>query len=524
MMNPIERPPAGGPRHDADIAPGEAAAAVPVDIHRLLVETVQDYAIFVLDPHGRILTWNPGAERLKGYTAGEIVGKHFSVFYTREAVERGHPGYELTVAEARGRYEEEGWRLRKGGSPFWASVTITSLRDENGVLVGFAKVTRDLTERKLYMEALQESEQRFRLLVKSVKDYGIFMLDPHGHIASWNEGAEEIKGYTEQEVLGRHFSLFYPEEEVARDKPAMELRRATEQGRFEDEGWRLKKDGTRFWANVVITPLRDGDGLLLGFAKVTRDLTERRASEQRAIEDARELARLEATNRTRSEFLTGMSHDLRTPLNAIAGYVDLLGHGVYGELSDAQAATLERIRASQEHLLTLINDLVQFGTIEGGRLVYDRTPLDLSDILVGTVRSMIEPMALGKDISIEWQGVNGPVQAVADRTRVEQVLLNLVSNAVKYTETGGAVRICALLRDGRAVVEVSDTGVGIPAEYLEAVFEPFVQVDRGAGKSDGSGLGLAISHHLARAMGGNLYVESTVGEGSTFTLELPAEE
>ncbi len=243
---------------------------------RLLVESVQDYGIFILSPEGLIETWNTGAARLKGYAATEIIGRHFSVFYPRADVEAGKCERELDGASRDGRFEDEGWRLRKDGTRFWANVLITPLRNDAGTLIGFAKVTRDLTERK----AAEEEVRRFRLLVESVKDYGIFILSPEGRIETWNAGAERLKGYAASEILGQHFSVFYPRVDVEAGKCELELEGASRDGRFEDEGWRLRKDGTRFWANVVITALRNGEDALIGFAKVTRDLTERKAAEE----------------------------------------------------------------------------------------------------------------------------------------------------------------------------------------------------------------------------------------------------
>jgi hypothetical protein len=248
--------------------------------YRLLVESVRDYAIFLLDREGRVASWNPGAERIKGYRADEIIGRHFSIFYPQEAIDRRWPEHELETAARTGRFEDEGWRVRKDGRLFWAVVVITSVRDANGRLLGFAKVTRDLSERREHEERLRQSEERFRLLVETVQDYAIFLLDPDGRVASWNAGAQRIKGYTAQEIIGRSFTIFYPKEALDMDWPARELEQAKRLGRFEDEGWRLRKDGTRFWANVIITALRDAGGELRGFAKITRDLTERRAHEE----------------------------------------------------------------------------------------------------------------------------------------------------------------------------------------------------------------------------------------------------
>jgi PAS domain S-box-containing protein len=275
--------PAGQRRAEADLRQSEEQFGK-------LVAGVRDYAIFILDRQGNVATWNAGAQHIKGYTAEEIIGRHFSRFYPRDAVSSGWPAHELEVASATGRFEDEGWRVRQDGTRFWASVVITTLRDEAGAVRGFLKITRDLTDRKQAEEKLRLSEERFRLLVEGVQDYAIFMLDPQGRVVTWNAGAERLKGYAAGEIIGRHFSRFYPPEVVARGWPDEELRRAAAEGRFEDEGWRVRQDGTRFWGNVVITALRDEAGTLRGFAKVTRDLTARRQAEA----DARRLLQEEA--------------------------------------------------------------------------------------------------------------------------------------------------------------------------------------------------------------------------------------
>ncbi len=262
---------------------------------RLLVESVRDYAIFMLDAEGTIRSWNPGARNIKGYDAGEIIGRHFSVFYTQEAIQSRHPWRELEIARKVGRFEEEGWRLRKDGSRFWANVVITPVYDGSRCHVGFAKVTRDLTARRMAEEELRRSEERFRLMVETVQDYAIFMLDPRGHILSWNLGAERIKGYTAEQAIGQHFSLFYTDEDRARGHPEWELATAVRDGRYQEEGWRVRSDGKRFWANVVITTLRAPDGTLVGFAKVTRDLTERKMAEESLRENEERLTHIVAS-------------------------------------------------------------------------------------------------------------------------------------------------------------------------------------------------------------------------------------
>ncbi|WPP50614.1 PAS domain-containing protein [Catalinimonas niigatensis] len=250
--------------------------------YQLMIDSVKDYAIFMLDPQGYISSWNSGAEKLKGYTKAEILHQHFSVFYTEQDIQRNHPAYVLQTAEKEGRFEDEGWRVKKDGSLFWANVVISLIYNEQKKIIGFSKVTRDLTERKALedklieaKEELRESEERSRRLIETVKDYAIFLLTPEGRIATWNEGAKRIKGYEAEEIIGCHFSKFYPPEAIMAQYPQFELAKAMEDGRFEDEGWRIKKDGSMFWANVVITPVYDDQKQHIGFTKITRDLSER---------------------------------------------------------------------------------------------------------------------------------------------------------------------------------------------------------------------------------------------------------
>ena len=497
------------------------AVGVEGGLYRLLVESVRDYAIFVLDPEGYVLTWNEGAERIKGYTAHEILGQHFSKFYPASDIAAGKPAMELVVAARDGKVEDEGWRLRNDGTQFWANVLITALRDESGALVGFAKVTRDLTERRAGEESLRVSEERFRLLVQSVRDYGIFMLHPDGRVANWNLGAQHIKGYTAAEIVGQHFSRFYPPEDIAAGKPAMELEVAAREGRFEDEGWRLRKDGSRFWANVIITALRNEAGVLIGYAKVSRDLTERRAAEEKSVEDARRISEVEVANRTKAEFLASMSHELRTPLNAIGGYTELIEAGVGGPVSERQMEYLARIRSSQQHLLGIISDLLNFSKIEAGQVTYVLSAVPVHDA-VGAVLPLLIPQATAKKLELRHETCESGLVAKADRMKTEQIILNLLSNAVKFTPPGGTVAVvCEGFGDAVAIT-VSDTGPGVPAEKREAIFEPFVQLGRSlTSPHEGTGLGLAISRDLARAMGGDLTVTSGTKGGSEFRLTLP---
>jgi PAS domain S-box-containing protein len=490
------------------------------DPYRTLVDGIEDFAILALDPDGVIRTWNTGAERITGYSAADAVGQHFSMLYPDADRAADVPGQELRDAAKVERVEVQGWRMRQDGERFWTNSVIRAIRDAQGELIGYAKVSRDLTERRRSEEALRASEERFQLLVQGVRDYGIFMLDTSGYVASWNEGAARIKGYSADEIIGRHFSTFYPAEDQEW-KPAWELEVAQRDGRFEDEGWRIRKDGTRFWANVIITPIYDSRKQLIGYGKVTRDLTERRNSEQQALEAARRAAEAEATSRAKSEFLATLSHELRTPLNAIGGYAELLSLEMKGPINPGQADYLDRIRRSQHHLLALINDLLNYSRIEAGAVDYDSEPVDIDDVLE-TVTTIVEPQAASKGLTLELEERGAPVTAMADRLKTEQIMVNLLSNATKFTPAGGTITVSCRMTETRAVIRVRDTGIGIPEERLQDVFEPFVQLERTLVTAhEGTGLGLAISRDLARAMGGDLTAVSEPGKGSTFTLELP---
>jgi PAS domain S-box-containing protein len=370
-------------------------------------------------------------------------------------------------------------------------------------------------------DAIKHGGRVYQLMVDSVRDYAIFMLDPAGYIASWNQGAKRIKGYEPDEIIGRHFSVFYTDDANAIGHPQHELDIATKEGRFEEEGWRVRKDGSLFWANVLITAVRDDSGELIGFAKVTRDLTERRNAEQRALADARRLAEAESANAAKAEFLTAMSHELRTPLNAIGGYTELLILGLGGPITAEQTDYLERIRRSQQHLMGIISDLLNFSRIEAGHLTYDISQLSLIQVIDGVV-PLVEAQAIAKGVKVIIDPPEGDCVALGDRSKVDQILLNLLTNAVKFNNNGGTITTRCSVDETTASISVTDTGIGIPTDKLEAIFEPFVQLGRSLSSAhEGTGLGLAISRDLARAMSGNLSVVSTPRAGSTFTLILP---
>jgi PAS domain S-box-containing protein len=347
------------------------------------------------------------------------------------------------------------------------------------------------------------------------------MLDPRGHVITWNDGARRIKGYEAGEIIGRHFSVFYPPAAREAGFPERVLASAAAVGRFEDEGWRVRKDGSKIWASVIITALRDDTGELVGFAKVTRDLTERREAEQRALEDARRVAEMEAANRAKSEFLATLSHELRTPLNAIGGYTDLLALELAGPVSDQQREYLDRVRTSQQHLLGLVNDLLSLARLEAGRIEFDIRPVELHALL-DDVEGMIQPELQADGVRLLRRDCPPGIAARCDRARTQQILLNLLSNAVTFTPAGEAVILECTSSGDTVRISVRDAGPGIPEDKQEAIFEPFVQLGRSLTETrEGMGLGLSISRQLARGMSGDLTVASRPGEGSTFALTLP---
>jgi len=497
----------------------------------LLVEGVTDYAIFMLDPQGQVLTWNTGATRIKGYQPDEIIGQHFSKFYPPEAIRRHLPEHELRVAGAKGRFEDEGWRVRKDGTRFWANVVITALRDDAGELQGFAKVTRDLTQRREHEEALRQSEERFRLLVEGVSDYAIFMLDPNGYVMTWNVGAERIKGYKSHEIIGQHFSKFYPLDAVEGGWPQHELQVAAETGRFVDEGWRIRKDGTKFWANVTITSLRDEGGRLRGFAKLTRDLSERYRTEAREADESQRDDLLEAERSARmaaqraahmkDEFLATLSHELRTPLSAILGWTQILRKQGIPKPEDFHRA-MEIIERNTRAQTQLIDDLLDLSRVMSGRIRLDVQQIAIIDVVREAVESA-EPTAQTKAVRLESILDPRGGMVSGDPARLQQVFWNLLSNAIKFTPKGGKVQVLLQRINSHMEFSVSDNGIGIPAGFLPHVFDRFSQNDSSTTRSYGGlGLGLAISKQLVELHGGTLEAKSPgEGQGATFIVHLP---
>ncbi|MGE4243963.1 hybrid sensor histidine kinase/response regulator [Ramlibacter sp.] len=476
---------------------------------QLLIEAVVDYGIFVLDPDGRIASWNSGAEKLKGYTRQEILGKHFSIFYPPESVASGWPEEELRRARAHGRFEDEGWRIRKDGSRFWANVIITALFDAQGTLAGYAKITRDLTERREAEEHLRESEERFRQLVESVRDYAIFMLDTDGIVRSWNAGAQAIHGYAAHEIVGRHFSAFYAAQDSEAGKPRIELQTAAAQGRVEDEGWRVRKDGTLFWANVVVSAIRNASGALVGFAKVTRDMSERRR-----------LQELELSSQRMNEFLAMLAHELRNPLAPIRNAVTIM------QLETLQSPVLRNCRdvidRQLAHVTRLVDDLLDIGRLNTGKIKLRKESVLYQEVVHRAVEGA-RPALTSHRHTFALALPPEPVYVECDPTRISQVIQNLLLNAAKYTPDGGHIELGVRIDEGFVHTRVTDNGRGIAPHELQRIFLLFVQGEQVAPNESGLGIGLTLARSLVEMHGGSIDAASPgAGQGSTFSFRLPA--
>ncbi|MDM0014946.1 PAS domain S-box protein [Variovorax sp. J22P168] len=488
--------------------------------YRLLVDAVADYAIYMLDPQGRVASWNSGAERLKGYTAAEIIGRHFSSFYLSDDVRTGLPSRALATAEREGRFEAEGWRQRKDGTRFWAQVVVRPIRSPDGTLIGYAKVTRDLSERHAAREALERSNEQFKLLVQAVTDYAIYMLDPEGVVTNWNVGAERTKGYAPHEVIGTNFSRFYRAEDQALGAPARALATAAAEGRFEGEGWRVRKDGTEFWANVVIDPIRGTEGQLIGFAKVTRDITEKRNA-QLALEQAREALFQSQKLDAIGQLTGGVAHDFNNLLMVVLTSLELLRRHL--PTDDQKLARLvENAASAAKRGVSLTQRMLAFARRQDLR----PTAVDIQPLVAG-MKDMLE-RTLGPTIRIREHYAADLRPALVDPHQLELAILNLAVNARDAMPEGGELSLEASETQGNGASEakigpfirltLTDSGAGMSAATLSRAMEPFFTT-KGVGK--GTGLGLAMVHGLAVQSGGRFLLESSEGVGTSASLWLP---
>ena len=502
-----------GPRLLTDLA--------QIERFRLLVEAVKDYALYLLDADGNVMSWNPGAERFKGYTADEIIGRHFSTFYTDDDRAAGLPQKALETARREGRFEAEGWRVRKDGSQFWTHVVIDPVIDA-GEVIGFAKITRDISDKKAADAALYASEQQFRLLVQGVRDYAIYLLDPQGRVSSWNAGAQAIKGYSADEIVGRHFSAFYTPEDRAAGEPQRALATALAKGKFEGEAQRVRKSGERFWAHVLIDPIHDDTGALLGFAKVTRDISERRRAEEEL--EASRAALVQAQKMEAIGRLTGgVAHDFNNLLTVIRASADFLRRP--GLTEDKRARYIEAIAETADRAAVLTGQLLAFAR---------RQPLQPEVFEVGArLRGLQQIVAatIGALVSVEMDLPLAEQWVEADPSQFETAILNMIINARDAMPRGGVIKVTGGAARGVPAVRghapatgdfiavtIADNGAGMSPDTLKRIFEPFFTtkpVDRG------TGLGLSQVYGFAKQSRGEIVAESEEGVGASFTLYLP---
>jgi PAS domain S-box-containing protein len=489
--------------------------------YRLLVEAVMDYAIYLLDPSGIITTWNPGAQRFKGYTAAEVIGEHFSRFYTEEDQKAGLPARALETAAREGKFEAEGWRVRKDGSRFWAYVIIDPIRGTSGEIIGYAKITRDLTERMEAEQVLRRSEEQFRLLVQGVSDYAIFLLDLDGRVTNWNLGAQRIKGYLPHEIIGQHFSRFYTDEDRATHGPQQALETVKKEGRFEKEGWRVRKDGSRFWAHVIIDAVRDDGGNIIGYAKITRDITERKEAQEK-LERAREFSFQSQKLEAIGQLTGGIAHDFNNLLTAVLGSLELLRKRLPDD--PKSIALLENAAQGAQRGTTLTKRMLAFARNYELKKEVIEIPV--------LVRGMTELLqrSVGPSFSIETRFPIALKPVEVDANQLELALLNLSLNARDAMPDGGDIILSARvesiadgqnsgLEAGQYIrLSVIDTGEGMDEETLRRAAEPFFTT-KGVGK--GTGLGLSMVHGFAEQSGGRLILHSRKGRGTTAELWLP---
>ena len=491
---------------------------------RTILETVVDGIVTLHADSGIIETVNPAAERMLGYTLKELIGQNFSSLIPE--LYQDQPDTTLAFYSANDEERAIGrgrgvTGRRKDGVTFPIEMAVSEMW--LGERRYFTAILRNVTGRKKAEEQLRQTEERFRLMVESVSEYAIVMLDPQGLVVSWNSGAQRIKGYSADEIIGQHFSLFYPQQDIAQGKPQRVLDRVIARGRYVDEGWRVRKDNSTFWANEVFTAIRDHCGTLRGFAKLTQDLTRRKAlvkalqDKNDELEQARTLA--EKANLAKSDFLSSMSHELRTPLNAILGFAQLIESGTPPP-SNSQKRSVDQILKAGWYLLELINEILDLALIESGKLSLSLEPVSLAEVM-RECQIMIEPQAQNRDIAVSFPQFDVPYFVKADRTRVKQILINLLSNAIKYNRPNGNVIVSSCTSTpGRIRISVKDSGYGLSSEKIALLFQPFNRLGQESNSVEGTGIGLVVCKRLIEWMGGVIGVESTVGQGSIFWIEM----
>ena len=490
-----------------------------IDDYRHLVESITDFAVFRLDTNGFIMTWNTGARLIKGYSASEIIGRHYELFFTPEDRADGRPEKALVVARTSGRYEDEGWRVRKDGSRFWASAVIDQIVDESGQLVGFAKVTRDLTEKRAVYEALRQRDRNFRLLLESVHHHAIYTVDLEGLITSWDAGAERIKGYSNNEILGQSFSQFYTPEDQASGKPFKALETARTCGRFEEEGWQVRKDGSRFWANVIVEPVMDEGGQLTGFIKITRDISEKLALEQ-AKEQFHQAQKMEAIG----QLTGGVAHDFNNLLAIVMGSLEL---SAAINQNDKVRRLLQAAQRAAQRGANLTSQLLAFARRQILRPEVSNINILITNFEILLRQAGKEVMELRLDLGMGLWLNN------IDQGQFLAALLNLTVNARDAMPRGGvmtietrnvridtetAASLTEITPGSYVKIVVRDTGEGMTPEVKAKAIEPFYTT-KDVGR--GSGLGLSQVYGFVRQSNGQMTITSEVGHGTSVTLYLP---
>ncbi len=492
------------------------------NLYQKMIEEIQDYAIILLDKNGIIQNWNKGAENIKGYAEREILGKHFSIFYLQEDLDNNLPQKLIEIASKTGKAAQEGWRKRKDGTKFWGSITITAIHDEDENVIGFSKVTRDLTDKKKTEDKLRMSEERYHRMIAEVQDYAIILLDENGYIQNWNAGAEKIKGYKSDEIVGKRFSIFYPKEDQENNLPDKLLQLAREQGKAIHEGWRVRKDGSRFWGTIVITALHDQDNHVIGFSKVTRDLTDKKIAEEKLLSYT---AELEIQNRELEQFAYVASHDLQEPLRKIQTFVELIRENYNDE--EFVKRYFDKLNASAKRMVLLVKSLLNYSRLSKDKS--EREKVDLNTILA-EAKQDFELLIEEKNAIITSTELP---TVVGNYMQLGQLFSNLISNSLKFSEGNTLIEITArivakneitnapvLLSRNYYELNFKDNGIGFEQQYDKLIFSLFQRLH---GKHDyaGTGIGLALCKKIAENHNGFIKAEGEPGKGAKFSIYLP---